>query len=80
MNPGFIFPSHGIGLGGVNKIKMTLKHRLHREVQIIELLNENKSEEEILNVVYEGLDERLVKYALKTIRAHLKKINSERRS
>jgi ribonuclease/clavin/mitogillin len=78
LNPRFIIPSHGISLGGTEKLKMTLKHRKHREEQIKELMDQGKTEEEILAVVYEGLDERLVRYALKTIRAHQKKIISER--
>lgn len=71
MNPKFIFPSHGIGLGGVEKMRTTLKHRMHREEQIDKLFKANKSEKEILDIVYEGLDTSLHKYALKTIRAHL---------
>lgn len=77
LNPRFIIPSHGIALGGVEKLKMTLKHRKHREEQIRELFNLGKSLDEILAVVYEGLDERLVRYAKKTIVAHLDKIKAE---
>lgn len=76
LNPKYIIPSHGIAIGGIHKLKMTLKHRKHREEQIIELLKEGKNEDEILAVIYEDLDERLVKYARKTIKAHIKKINS----
>jgi ribonuclease/clavin/mitogillin len=80
LNPKFIIPSHGIALGGVHKLKMTLKHRLHREEQIIELLREGADEEKLLNVIYEGLEERLIPYARKTITAHLNKIRTERSS
>ncbi|MCR9205091.1 MAG: MBL fold metallo-hydrolase, partial [Halobacteriovoraceae bacterium] len=55
LNPRFIIPSHGISLGGVDKLKMTLKHRLHREEQVKELDEKGMSVEEILGVVYEGL-------------------------
>tara|TARA_R110002072_G_scaffold276051_1_gene437525 strand:+ start:268374 stop:269708 length:1335 start_codon:yes stop_codon:yes gene_type:complete len=74
--PKFIIPSHGIALGGVYKLKMTLKHRKMREKTIIELLSKNKTIEEIYEHIYEGLDPRLKKYALKTIHAHIDKINS----
>lgn len=78
LNPKFIIPSHGIALGGVEKLKMTLKHRKHREEQIKELDEKGKSVDEILAVVYEGIDERLVRYAKKTIHAHLDKIRAEK--
>lgn len=76
--PKFIIPSHGIALGGVEKLKMTLKHRRMREKQIKLLYDEGNNLDEILAVVYEGLDERLIKYAKKTIIAHLDKIKKER--
>ena len=75
--PKFVIPSHGISLGGVNKLSNTLKHREMREQQIIKLLKENKSENEILNIIYEGLDSSLTKYALKTIQSHIVKIQRE---
>lgn len=74
LKPKFIIPSHGIALGGTNKLTMTLKHRQMREEQIKELHSEGKNRQEMLDIVYEGLDERLHKYALKTIDAHLKKL------
>lgn len=77
LNPRFIIPSHGIALGGVHKLKMTLKHRRHREEQIIELLKSGADELKILDVIYEGLEERLVPYARKTIKAHLDRIKEE---
>ncbi len=77
LKPRFIIPSHGIAIGGVHKLEMTLKHRLHREEQIKELLSERKNVDEILSIVYEGLEKRLLKYARKTIYAHIKKIEDE---
>lgn len=79
LNPAVIFPSHGIALGGVYKLKMTLKHRRHREEQILELLNNNKTNQEILEEVYEGLEPRLYKYALATIDKHIQKLKQEKR-
>ncbi|PIK15936.1 MBL fold metallo-hydrolase [Halobacteriovorax sp. JY17] len=78
LSPTFVIPSHGIAIGGVNKLETTLKHRMMREKKISELLESGCSEDEILGIVYEGLDERLKLYALKTIRAHITKILAER--
>jgi glyoxylase-like metal-dependent hydrolase (beta-lactamase superfamily II)/8-oxo-dGTP pyrophosphatase MutT (NUDIX family) len=77
LNPKFVIPSHGISLGGTNKLSLTLKHRKMREAQIIKLLSENKTESEILDIVYEGLDKSLLRYALKTINAHIVKIKND---
>lgn len=72
--PKFVIPSHGISIGGVNKLISTLEHRKMRESEISKLLKLSHNEEEILDIVYKGLDERLRPYALKTIQAHIKKI------
>lgn len=76
LDPQFIYPSHGIALGGVWKLKETLKHRQMREEQVKELLEQGKGREEMLLAIYPDLEERLHKYALATIDAHLKKIQS----
>ena len=78
LNPSYIIPSHGIALGGVHRLRETLLHRLDREKKIKELLIENKSEKEILDILYKDLPEYLHIYALKTIAAHVIKINSEK--
>ena len=77
ISPKFIFPSHGIALGGINKLQVTLDHRRQREKQVLDLYKKNKTEDEMLAVIYEGVDERLFPYARKTIQAHLKKLNEE---
>jgi endoribonuclease LACTB2 len=77
MDPEVVFPSHGIGIGGVYKLEQTLKHRRLRESQIKELLMMGRTREEILANIYPDLEERLHKYALYTIDAHIIKIRSE---
>lgn len=77
LNPKNIIPSHGIIIGGTNKIVQTLKHRQEREDQIKELLGMGRSLNEILEVIYVGLKPELLPYALKTIEAHITKINNE---
>ncbi len=74
LSPQVIFPSHGIGLGGVTYIEKTLEHRQMREAQIIKLLAENKTPEEMLSIIYSDVDPALHSYALMNIHSHLKKI------
>ena len=77
MKPNVIFPSHGIALGGVEKLIQTLGHRRDREKQVYELYTQGANEEQMLQVIYKGVDERLFPYARKTISAHLKKLEDE---
>ncbi|MBC7715119.1 MAG: MBL fold metallo-hydrolase [Rhizobacter sp.] len=79
LNPKNIIPSHGIIIGGTNKIVQTLQHRQEREDQIVELLKMGRSLKEILDVIYVGLKPELLPYALKTIEAHITKIHNEGR-
>jgi ribonuclease/clavin/mitogillin len=77
LNPANLIPSHGIIIGGTNKLVQTLKHRQEREEQIKELLTMGRSLQEILDVIYVGLKPELLPYALKTIEAHITKIHNE---
>lgn len=77
LNPKNIIPSHGIIIGGTNKLVQTLQHRQEREDQIIELLKMGRTVNEILEVIYVGLKPELLPYALKTIEAHITKIHNE---
>jgi ribonuclease/clavin/mitogillin len=77
LNPKNIIPSHGIIIGGTNKLAQTLAHRQEREDQIKELLQMGRTLKEILDVVYVGLKPELLPYALKTIEAHITKIHNE---
>lgn len=74
IGPKVIMPSHGICLGGTLKIKKTLDHRLEREAQIQECIKEGKEIEEIYQIIYPELPERLKPYAIETITSHLKKL------
>ncbi|MFT6070376.1 MAG: glyoxylase-like metal-dependent hydrolase (beta-lactamase superfamily II) [Bacteriovoracaceae bacterium] len=77
LNPKAIFPSHGIALGGVHKLKMTLAHRKKREAVVLKLAMTGKNTEEIFEEVYEGLEARLKIYAIATIEKHLEKLIKE---
>lgn len=77
LSPRYVFPSHGIALGGVHKIRQTLEHRKEREEGIKKLHLEGHSEKEILHTLYSAIDPRLHPYALATIEAHLEKIKED---
>ena len=64
-------------MGGVDKLRVTLEHRKMRESKIKELLKDNKSEKEMLQIIYSDIDPKLFPYARKTISAHIKKIKDE---
>ncbi|TDJ09413.1 MAG: MBL fold metallo-hydrolase [Deltaproteobacteria bacterium] len=77
LNPQVVIPSHGIAVGGTFKLVETLKHRKMREGQIVKLVKLGRSAQEMLPIVYEGLDVSLHPYALMTIESHLVKIKAE---
>ena len=72
--PDRVFPSHGIGLGGVEIIKKNLEHRKLREQQVKELLEQNKSNQEILETLYFDIPKKLWPYAMANIEAHIAKL------
>ena len=77
LKPSIVIPSHGISVGGTFKLEETLKHRKMREQEIIKLLRMGKSKDEMLPIIYKGLDPSLHPYALMTIESHLIKIEEE---
>lgn len=74
--PGVVIPSHGMPMGGTHLLKKTLAHRIKREKQIMELLSEGVGEDNIVDVLYEGVDERLLPLAHQNVRQHFKKIRN----
>lgn len=74
MNPKVVYPSHGIGLGGVNIIETTLEHRRVRENQVLTLHKQGLSVDEILKEIYIGVPHKLWPYALQNIQKHLEKL------
>lgn len=79
MKPRFIFPSHGIAIGGISKLQETLDHRKFRERQIIELLEKKQTFEQIVSEIYPDLPHRLLSYARLTVQAHLDKIKTDKK-
>ncbi len=78
-DPKVIYPSHGMGMGTTFRIRNTLMHREMREGQILDMHRDGKSREEILAVVYKGLDERLMPLAMCNIESHMEKLREEGR-
>lgn len=79
LNPRVIIPSHGPAMGSVFRLQETLKHRQMREQQILSLHQQGNSAEEMLPVVYAGVDERLWPLARMTIQCHLEKLQEDGR-
>lgn len=79
LSPKHIIPSHGIIIGGTYKLSLTLEHRKMREAEILHLVQGGSGFDEILGIVYKGLEERLLPYAKKTIIAHLNKLHDEKK-
>jgi glyoxylase-like metal-dependent hydrolase (beta-lactamase superfamily II)/8-oxo-dGTP pyrophosphatase MutT (NUDIX family) len=77
LNPEAVVPSHGIMLGGVNIIKKTLRHREHRESQVLELSKAGKNIDEILSTIYFDLPEKLIPYARANIESHIVKLKNQ---
>jgi len=79
LNPRVIFPSHGIGLGGVAILERTLEHRCVRENRILKLIRDGLNEDEVLKEIYAGIDKELWPLARQNIRKHLDKLRAEKR-
>lgn len=79
LNPQNIIPSHGIIIGGTHKLEDTLRHREMREEQVFTLVTEGKNMDEIIAIIYQGIEDKLIPYAERTIEAHLRKLKEEKR-
>ncbi len=77
LNPRVVFPSHGIGLGGVNILQNTLDHRRTREQQVMLMHQQGMSVDQMLEEIYKGVDKQLWPYARKNIEKHLIKLKNE---
>lgn len=77
LKPKNCIPSHGIIIGGTHKLEETLKHRKSREQQIMILLDQGKSVDEMVAAIYPELKVDLISYAKKTVEAHLKKLKDD---
>lgn len=71
--------SHGSAIfDAKSKIEEYISHRLEREKQIIELLEQgSKTPEELVEKIYVNLKPELVRLAIKSVEAHLAKIEKD---
>ncbi len=77
LDPKVLLPSHGIPIGTTYQLADTLKHRKYREQQILHLYKKGKTPEEMVRIIYRGVDRRLWPLALENIKSHLKKLAKE---
>lgn len=77
LDPAVIVPSHGMAMGTTYRLQETLKHRKMREAAVLQLHREGKSPEEMLPVLYKGVDSRLWPFAAMNITSHMDKLREE---
>lgn len=77
LDPKVLLPSHGIPIGTTFQLEDTLKHRRYREQQILHLYKKGKTPEQMVKIIYRGVDRRLWPLALENIKSHLKKLEKE---
>jgi len=77
-----IAPGHGpLVKDGPRRIRAYIEHRLMRERQVLEALGDGpKTAEELVDLIYSGLNPRLRRAALTNVEAHLCKLISEGRA
>nr|MCU0239872.1 hypothetical protein [Pyrinomonadaceae bacterium] len=75
----FLCGSHGSAIyDAKGKIEEYISHRLEREKQILQLLSEGvQTTEEIVERIYVDLKPELFPLAIKSVEAHLEKIEAE---
>ena len=79
LDPKIIFPSHGMGMGTTFRLQETLKHRVQREDQVLELHQQGKNKLQMLAAIYKGLNPILMPLAMKNIESHMAKLKEESR-
>ena len=77
LDPKVLLPSHGIPIGTTCQLADTLKHRKYRERQILRLYKKGNTPEQMVRIIYRGVDRRLWPLALENIKSHLKKLEKE---
>ena len=77
LDPAVIVPSHGMAMGTTYRLQETLKHRQLREASVLQLHCEGKSPDEMLPLLYKGVDARLWPFARMNIDSHMDKLREE---
>ncbi|XP_045472738.1 endoribonuclease LACTB2 [Harmonia axyridis] len=82
LKPAVIYPGHGNVIHNPSQtIEYYISHRMERETQIMETLNNNRqkafSESELVKIIYMDTPEKLHKAAEQTLKHHLQKLLQE---
>lgn len=77
LRPGVIIPSHGSALRGTHYLEQALAHRRQREAQILALVQDGRSEDEVLAALYAKTPAPLMPLARVNIRSHMDKLRRE---
>ncbi|MDT8444938.1 MAG: MBL fold metallo-hydrolase [Desulfuromonadales bacterium] len=80
LDPAVIVPSHGMPMRGTFRIHATLQHRRERKRSIQALYAKGKTLTEMLDIIYQGIDQRLLPFAMENIKSHLAKLRQEDRT
>ncbi len=62
-----------------DRLQTTLRHRREREESVRQLYAGGKTKTEILNIIYQGIDQQLLPFARQNIESHLVKLCQEGR-
>ena len=76
LNPLFLFPGHGMAVGGSKVLKNLIEHRHRRHQDIQKHLKAGLDEEQILERMYALVDKKLWPLARMNIRAHIRSLNA----
>ncbi len=77
LDPSVIVPSHGLPMRSTFRLEATLQHRRQREKAIQELYANGKTQTEMLDIIYQGVDQQLLPFAMMNIQSHLAKLRQE---
>ncbi len=77
LDPAVIVPSHGMAMGTTYRLQETLKHRRMREASVLQLHREGRTIDEMLPLIYQGVDPRLMPLARMNIDSHLDKLRED---
>ena len=77
LKPRVLIPSHGMPMGGTLLAEKTLQHRIEREQQIKEYLEQGLDTQAIAVEIYRDVNPRLKSLALQNVKQHIKKLQTD---
>lgn len=79
LDPAVIVPSHGMPMRSTFRLASTLQHRRQREDEIMKLSASGKSQNQILDILYDDVAQHLRPFAIMNIESHMDKLRQEGR-